>query len=541
VSGAAAAIDPWTAEHRTSLKELRNLLDWAADSFGESTFLRPVEDDRPAVSFQDVRHFALGLDRYLDARGVAAGGRVAVVLHNSSLAALLFLGVIACRRVLVPLNPKSGQEEFTYILDQTEPGLVLYDPAAADRLALDVLAERAVALTDEERFLSDTLDDGRTAAAEGTGYGSTDPADGERDAEIVFTSGSSGRPKGVVLSHRSLLADSFALGQRFAVTAEDRFLTVCPLFHNSGQVFTTLTPLWCGAVTTAVRSEIGMVKFWAMVDRFQPHWTLVVNAFLGLLLSRGGRSDAGSLRGLLSGGSRLSPELIDDFEAAFNLPVHQVFGLTETTSVSTCEPDERPRKVRGSAGRALPCCAIRIVADGVDVAPGEPGEIWISGDNLFTGYLNQPELTAEKLTDGWLHTGDLGTLDEEGNLFIIDRIDEMVIVGGENVYPSEIEAMVPRLPGIREAIAVAVSHPVMGHEILLVHTPEPDMEQDPVKWREILVQGLSVFKVPRRYVAVDELGLPALPRAANGKILRGHVRNLAETWANGDVTADTGQ
>ena len=226
-----------------------------------------------------------------------------------------------------PLNPKSGDGELAYILGQTRPRLVLHEPAVAGHLPPAQADGVYVVVPDEVAFLHQVfaLADGHTVDRSGGAA--------NRDAEIVYTSGSTGKPKGVVLSHRSLLADAFALGQWFGFTEEDWFLTVCPLFHNSGQIFTTLTPLWCGAVTTSVRSEVGMLRVWHFVDRFEVRWSLVVNAYLGLSVSRPGRSAKGTLRGVLSGGSRLSPDLIDAFESTFGTRVYQVFGLTETIRV----------------------------------------------------------------------------------------------------------------------------------------------------------------------------------------------------------------
>jgi acyl-CoA synthetase (AMP-forming)/AMP-acid ligase II len=517
----------WSDEHRQQVRELWDLVAYAADTFGDHVYLRPVEDGLPDLTFAEVRTFVNGLDEYLSGHGVARGDRVAMVLHNSSLATLLLLGVIASRRVLVPLNPKSGQAELDYILEQTKPALVLFDPTVESRMSTSS-AGTATAIADERELLGAILAQGATAAGLRTETG--DAALAEADAEVVFNPDANGTLKGAVLSHRAILASAFALGHRFGFTSDDSFITVCPLHRVSGQGLTTLTPLWCGSATTAVRSEFGFLRFWQLVERFSPNWTLVVNAFLGQALA-GTEGRAGtSLKGVLSGGSKLSPELIDEFEEAFGVPVYQTYGLAETASVTTAESLARPRTARGTAGVPLACSQVRIVTDGVDQPAGQAGEIWISGENLLTEYLNNSELTAQKYTDGWLHTGDLGVLDEQGNLSILGRIDDMLIIGGDNVYPAEIEGLVEHLPGVTAAAVAAVPHKVMGTELVLVCVLADGAATDPVGWREILVPLLSVFKIPRRFIPAADLGLTELPRDAAGKLDRQRIQDLATAW-----------
>ncbi|WP_320068843.1 class I adenylate-forming enzyme family protein [Micromonospora sp. RTGN7] len=498
---------------------LLDLVSAAAARYGDRPYLVPAEPGGRTVSFADVLTFTRGCAALLDEHGVPPGARVAVVLHNSSLAALLFIGIIAAQRMFVPLNPRSGPGELDTLLAHCGPALVFGLPSAAARAGQ---GSRWVTVDDAEAVLSDVLARGATYQGELISAG------GASDAEIVYTSGSTGVPKGVVLSHRSLLANSLAMGEWAGAGPEDVFLNVVPLFHAGGQGFPMLTPLWSGGRSVCVRSETALVRFWSYVDRHDPTWTLVVNAYLANLVDRPQRPAGSRLRGVLAGGSALSPALIQRFEDTFGIPVHQVYGMTEMTSLTTVEPRDRKPGERRSAGLPVPFARVRVVGpDGRDVPPGENGEVLLSGPSIFTRYENAPELTAQRLDDGWVRSGDLGHLDERGELSIVDRIDSMVIVSGENVYPAEIENAVPQLEGVEDGVVAALPHGVTGVELVLVYSLLPGAVADADAWRATLLRFLSAVKVPRRFVALQELGLSSFPRTPLGKIQRPEVRRLA--------------
>lgn len=514
----------WSSETRDEVIELIDLLEFASARYGERPFLQT--SGRDSVTFTDVARFARGLSAYLDSRGVETGARVAVVYPNSPLLALLFLGVIASRRVLIPLNPASSSAELIHIFGDTEPALILSERSRVTVVRGACRGASVVEVSDDWDFVQTILD-------HETPVRLIPGSDPERDSEIVYTSGSSGMPKGVVLSHRSLLADSFALGQLFNFSPGTSFLTLSPLFHNSGQVFTTLTPLWCGGRTAIAHAEMATLRFWQLVDEFEVEWTLVVTSVLALLARSSPPGASSSLRGILAGGSALGASLISNFESRFGARVYQCYGLTETTSVSTCEQPDESSRALGSAGSALPICSIRINHPDVTGL----GEILIQGENLLTRYLHLPELTSERLHDGWLRTGDIGFIDDGGHLFIVDRVDNMLIVGGENVYPSEIERLVTQLDGVKDAVTVGIPHDVMGIDLVLVYEPEVGRTPEPRDWTGIFARELSTFKIPRHRVSVQSLGFDSIPRAANGKILRKPIeqraRDLLPGWRGG--------
>ncbi|SCG77002.1 Acyl-CoA synthetase (AMP-forming)/AMP-acid ligase II [Micromonospora coxensis] len=504
--------------------DTRNFLDLiaaAADRYGDRPYLLQADGEARDISFAEVLAFTRGCAALLDEHGVPPGGRVAMVLHNSSLAALLFLGVVGAQRVLVPLNPKSGPAELEAQLAHAEPALVLGRQSTSTKLSPGT---SWLSVDDEAGFIGNVL----TKGAGEPGRPSALDSSGELDAVVVYTSGSTGTPKGVVLSHRSLISGAVAMAEWAKAGEDDVFLNVNPLFHAGGQMFPTLTPLWCGGRSVCVRSEAALARFWTYVDRFQPTWTLVVNAYLAHLAEKPERPAARSLQGVLAGGSPLSPALIHRFESTFGIPVYQVYGMTELATITTVEPRDRKPGDTRTAGLPVACSQVRVVGlDGSDVPAGDNGEVLLTGANLFTRYENAPELTAERLRDGWIHTGDLGQLDAGGELTIVDRLDSMVIVNGENVYPAEIESVVPHLAGIEDAVVTALPHPVTGVELVLVYKLLPSAAADEDVWRATLLKHVSTFKVPRRFVALKELDVEEFPRTPLGKIVRPDVQRLA--------------
>jgi long-chain acyl-CoA synthetase len=503
----------------------RELLHSAGVQYADKPFF--IEDEfLGGVSYSDLLKFALGLEGQLDALGIPRGAPVASIFNNCGLAALTFLAVIAARRLYVPLNPISTKMEIDDMLDRSGSKAVIIDPRHARS---DDFGDRMVVrIQDHRSYLSE-----RCAGEDITSKRIVEgPVDG-LVGEIVFTSGSTGRPKGVVLSEQSLLANAQALAGAYDLSGDDRFLTVCPLFHNSGQVFTTLACVLVGGSTVAIKSDVGMLQFWRYVDRYRAHWSLGMTSFLALLLAkRDGPREWTAMRGLLTGGSVIDAGLIQQFESRFGIPVRTVYGLTESSSIATCEYlDPEPRSL-GSSGRALASCDVRIgpdpgsLATSTDPKSHERGEIWIAGATVFDHYIGDAAMTDFRKHGDWLRTGDLGYFDESGNLFVVDRVDSMLIVGGENVYPAEVEKLCTLLPGAAQIVLAGIDHPIWGKELVLVYKPTEETTPQVGSWHRVLTERLAAFKIPQRYVALRDLDLADFPRKENGKLDRPSIATL---------------
>lgn len=496
------------------------LLHEAGERFGAKAFL--LDDPLLGrVSYRDLWSFRNGLERQFEELAIPEGAAVASIFHNCGLSALLFLSVIACRRLYVPLNPTSSPNELQYMLDKAECTAIVFDPAHFK--VTDFGDKHQIEVSEHQQFYTNCCARGSVPTA---------PFNQDKSeffiGEVVYTSGSTGHPKGAVLSEQNLLANALALAHAYELGEDDRFLTVCPLFHNSGQVLTTLTCTLVGGSTAVVKSDIGMLNFWRYVDRYQANWSLGMVSFLALLLARPEQpSNPTTMKGLLTGGSAIDAGLIQAFERRFGVPVRTVYGLTESASIATCEHrDPSPRSL-GSSGRALTGCDVRIGAEDPissatanDPRSRHKGEIWISGPTIFHGYVGDPDLTRSRKIGGWLRTGDIGYFDESGNLFVVDRLDSMLIVGGENVYPAEVEKLCTLLPGAAQVVVVGVDDTIWGTKLVLVYRAENKDRVDTMAWHRILAEQLSPFKIPQAYVAISTLGLDEFPRRENGKLDR---------------------
>ena len=516
----------------------RNLLFEAHTHFGDKPFLF----DDPLlgrVSYSDVLRFATGLKETLDQLGVAEGDTVATIFHNCGMAALLFLGVIVSGRIVVPLNPASPPDECEYVLSRANCETVIMDPGHVRSSSYG--NRRVIPIIDHRLKFEQLSRNGHADLPSNEGDGPVR----RRAGEIVFTSGSTGRPKGVVLSELNLLSNAHAIAQAYDFRANDRFLTVCPLFHNSGQVFTTLACALAGGSTVAVKSDLGMVHFWSYVERYRPQWSFVMSSLLAVLLADRKAivpEHARMMRGMGTGGAAIDGPMIARFESRFGVPVRTVYGLTETASIATCEPINPEPRSLGSSGRPLPICEVRIdpaVTSTRESVGGDAhvrGEIIICGPTVFDHYIGDPEMTQLRKREEWLRTGDVGYFDENGNLFVIDRLDSMLIVSGEKVYPAEIERLCASLPGAAQIVLAGVSHPILGTELVLVYRAEGDKVPPIRQWQQILAGRVTGFKLPKRYVSLADLGLKEFPTTSNGKLDRRSIAALVTSSVGGEGT-----
>lgn len=512
----------WSVDAYRRLSDFGTLVDQSCRTFSNESYLTPAESDIEAVSFAQVETFVRGFEVFLERHGVGPGDCCAVISNNSSALVLQFLAIMATDRVFVPINPNSSADEIAFIVSDCAARAVIYDAALEEKVSFLKDTCELIPTESSQPFMRRIVE----LAAERPVRNSTPRPDSV--AEVVYTTGTTGRPKGVKLSHKNLIADLFGIGQAFGFSRGDRFLTVTPLFHNSGQIMTTLIPLYCGGVTTAIRPDMGFINFWHYVDRFQPSWTLVMPSHVVLMLDRKESPTKPCLHGILCGGAKLEPRTQLDFEQRFSVPIYANYGLTESASIATCVRRGDEDRASGSVGRPLDINEVRIFRGNREADPLDVGEIRIKGDNVFTGYLNLPELFVEKVQRGWLHTGDLGYADRSGSIHIVDRIDNMILVGGENVYPSDVEKSVPDLVGISEGFLLSIPERIMGRELVLVYRLSAGSSSNIKDWKSILFSKVASFKVPRRFVDIRELGLEDFPRSQSGKLLRKSLQRILE-------------
>ncbi|GAB4002091.1 class I adenylate-forming enzyme family protein [Nocardioides ultimimeridianus] len=463
-----------------------------------------VRDGRTELSYREFGDRVDAVAEQLAARGVSAGSVVAVKLPNRvellvAIAAAWRLGAAA-----TPVNPTFTVHEADHqIIDAGAVVVITTDAGAqhgsATTLAVDDLATRP----------SGTLPPATNS-----------PGD---LALLVYTSGSTGRPKGVMLDHANLAAMIASMGEAIAVTAEDHCLLVLPLFHVNAICVSWLTPMSVGA-QLSVLERFHPVEFVSSIAELRPTYFSAVPTIYSHLVALPDEvsADTSSVRFAICGAAPAPPELFAAVERRFGFPLVEGYGLSEGTCASTCNPVDGVRKP-GTVGIALPGQTVATMApDGTLVPAGERGEVVIRGGNVMRGYLNRPEATAEALGDGWLHTGDVGVLDEDGYLRIVDRIKDMIIRGGENIYPKEIENVLYDDPAVLEAAVVGGPDPLYGEVVVAFVSSVPGGAVDVEALTDRCRKELTKIKVP---VAIHVL--EALPKNPVGKIdkpaLRGRL------------------
>lgn len=491
---------------------ISELVEECGRRFSDRPYIIPRESAIDPITYKALLDFCAGMECRLDDLHVPLGASVVVYFPNSTLMALLFIAIPFSGRVYVPIHPSYTEAEARHIMESVDAVLLIH---GGNRNAS---AHGASKLTVEEHgtFIRETVLKGSRQPAK-----TDSPVRPETPAEIVFTSGSSGRPKGVLLSHTNLLANSYTIVEQYGVTGEDRLLTTIPLTHVGGQAFTTLGPLWVGAPTTIVSPEIGMINFWSLVESLKITWSVVMAAFLSGLLQRRGSVNTGHLKGLLSGGSAVSAKLINDFHGRFGVPVYQVYGQTEMSSIVVSERPGDPTRVVGSTGKPLLGARARVITEsGSDADVGQRGEIWLGGPTRFIRYVNREEETRKKMAGDGVNTGDCGYFDAHGNLYVVGRLDDMVIIGGENIYPAEVESRAAEVPWIEDVVVSSVPHEILGEQLVLTYKPKAEHAPDVRALVGFLRERLSAAKVPRNNVSLEMLGLSDWPRTSSGKIDR---------------------
>ncbi len=495
-----------------------------AQALPDDTFLIFPKEGH-TYGYRVFHRLASAAAKRLAAQGLQRGDRLCVVFPNGPEFLAYYFGAHLLGVVLVPINPALTASEAAYIVENCGARLALFDRQLRpmhDEIAQH-LASTPLAMADSiGGFGLEALDaDTEVALAV------PDPAIGIDDAAgILYTSGTTGNPKGVVLSHRNFLSDARALADWFQLGAGTRTMCILPMFHNNGQVITLLTPLAVGGSSVILEGKSALMSFWKLIDVHRVNWTSVMPAFLSAFLEVGLKRTDSTLQGIVCGGQVLLDEVRTRFETEYRVPVFEGFGLTETTSFSTMNRYPAAARRFGSIGVELPCNELRIVDEaGNPVPDGEVGEIVIRGDNVSSSYHALPEITVQRHRDGWLFTGDYGYRDTDGHFFFSTRLDDLIIKGGENVYPAEIENALHGCDEVVECAALGVSDPILGQEICLYVKLRADSAMNEDDIRQLFLSRIARFKCPRHIVVLNRIeGLPELPKGPTRKILRRKLR-----------------
>jgi long-chain acyl-CoA synthetase len=487
----------------------------------ERPFLIAPESHR-TYSYADLGAQTRRLDRFLAARGVLPGETVAMLLHNGWQTAALFLGTMASGRIVAPLNLLAQRSQLAYVIEHSDCKLVVtsreHETALRDALT-QVRRDIAVEVIDVDKpVLFGTVRSTRPPARAATAETPAPPLTAESPALLMYTSGTTGTPKGALLSHGNLLSAARAVADWHALTPEDRVLSSLPLYHINGQVIATVTPFASGgSIIAPHRFSVG--NWWQIVKWHQPTWVNMVPTIIAYLLNA---AEAGStyvyphVRFGRSASAPLPPAQHQAFERTFGIGVIEAMGMTESASVVFCNPQDPKLRRLGSPG--LPCgVEARVVdRDGNVLPDGATGELMLRGPNVMREYYKAPDQTRSALTaDGWLHTGDLGHRDADGFYFVTGRIKELIIKGGENIAPREIDEALLQHASVLEAAAVGIPDANYGQDIVAFIVLKQGHAADEPALRAHCMTELGRFKTPREFRFVGEL-----PKGPSGKVQR---------------------
>ncbi|HEY0291289.1 MAG TPA: malonyl-CoA synthase [Hansschlegelia sp.] len=481
-------------------------------------------DAAPFIERADGRTLSYGemfarssqLARALVSIGVKPGDRIAAQVEKSVEALLLYLATVRAGGVFLPLNNGYTASEIDYFIGDAEPALFVVDPAT--RAALTPIGNKYGA-----RIETLDRDGGGSLTALAAGQSDAafdDVARGPDDlAAILYTSGTTGRSKGAMLTHDNLLSNALTLKDYWRFTPDDRLLHALPIFHTHGLFVATNTVLVAGA------SMIFLPRFdadQAISATTRATTMMGVPTFYVRLVQHGGltREATRHMRLFISGSAPLLAETHRAFEALTGHRVLERYGMTETNMI-TSNPYDGDR-VAGAVGFPLPGVSLRVVdpETGAPVPDGEVGMIEVKGPNVFKGYWRMPEKTkTEFREDGFFVTGDLGKRDERGYLHIVGRGKDLVISGGYNVYPKEVESEIDALPGVVEAAVIGVAHPDFGEGVTALVVLEKGASVDETAVLSALSGRLAKFKQPKRVLFLDDL-----PRNAMGKVQKNLLR-----------------
>lgn len=480
----------------------------------DAVFLHLI--DGTALSYSDFLKQTAQIAHVLTGLGLQPGARVAAQVHKSPQALALFAACAQAGLVFLPLNTAYTTSELTYFIKDSGAALVVCDPSAVSALT---------PVADELGALVETLDAEGAGSLVSKAESAPDRFDTvERSADdlaaFLYTSGTTGRSKGAMLTQTNLLSNAATLAKEWRFTAQDVLLHALPIFHTHGLfVATNITLAAGGSMIFLPKFDLDQMIAW------MPRATTMmgVPTFYTRLLgdARFTHDLAAHMRLFISGSAPLLAETHARFEALTGHRILERYGMTET-NMNTSNPYEGERRA-GTVGHPLPGIELKITdpQTGTTLPEGEIGQIEVRGPNVFKGYWQMPEKTAEELrADGFFITGDLGKVDRDGYVHIVGRNKDLIISGGFNVYPKEIEQLLDDQPGVLESAVIGVPHPDFGETVLGVIVPAPGAAPDRQAIMDSLRRSLARFKHPRELVIMDEL-----PRNTMGKVQKNILRD----------------
>lgn len=446
---------------------------------------------------------------FLQAKGLKQGEKVGLFSKNCSYYVAAYFAVIKAGGVVIPLNYQLAPREVAYIIKDSHMKFLITQV----KLPLaDVLTE--LNYPNIEQL---TYEDMRQPVNhELINYRQKE----EDNCTIIYTSGTTGKPKGAMLSHKNLVANTIDFMAVVKMYPTDINLCVLPMYHCFAWTVSVSGPLYTGSCVV-VQSTYIFKDIMRVIKEQNINTFVGVPTMMQLFYEKATVEELKEIRYFISGGAPLPRTLAENFYRKFSIPVQEGYGLSEASPVVTVNPASKIKI--GSIGPALPAVRIKIVDENSNpLPPTKVGELCVQGNNVMLGYLNLPEETAHTLRDGWLHTGDIVYSDEEGYLYLVDRLKDMIISSGENIYPREVEEVIYAYPGVEEAAVIGIPDKLRGEAVCAYLVPKAGVTLEKQALRKYLLDHVAPYKVPRKFYFCTEL-----PKSGTGKILKKVLREQA--------------
>lgn len=499
-----------------------NLYALLATGFPDDRAAIAIETPARSYSWNDIEQLSARFANLLGALDLPAGSRIAVQVEKSPEALMLYLASVRAGLVYLPLNTAYREAEVEYFLTDAEPAVVVCDSKNQEWISR--LAEKTGT---PHVYTLDADGDGSLAVAAASESSEFNTVRSLPDdlAAILYTSGTTGRSKGAMLSHRNLSSNAEVLNKYWGWRSDDVLLHMLPIFHVHGLFVASHGALLAGArMIWLPRLDIEQAL------HYLPQSTVMMGVptyYVRLLGDeRFTRALCANMRLFISGSAPLLTETFQEFKARIGQPILERYGMSETVMLTSNPYDPAlGERIGGTVGQALPGVMVRVMDDaGIELGAGEIGNVQVRGPNVFSGYWRMPEKTREEFTaDGWFRTGDVGRWGGDtapaNYLSIVGRSKDLIISGGFNVYPKEIELLIDDMPGVDESAVIGVAHPDFGEAVVAVIVPKPGAALDADAMMADLKSRLANFKVPKRIHFVEQL-----PRNTMGKVQKNMLR-----------------
>jgi long-chain acyl-CoA synthetase len=491
---------------------VRSQVDLQAAIRPDATYLIAPESGQ-TMNYGELQRASRRLARYLQEHGAKPSDKIALLMPNGYQTCRLFVGVMYSGYCVTPVNLLAQPMQLAYVIDHCDTQIVFVSSDQVDRVnqALEQVMRRVeVVVVDPDCVEFIDSPDAVVALP--------DVAEDD-DALMMYTSGTTGTPKGVVLTNRSVIAGGENVSLAHQLTEADRVMAALPMYHINAQIVTTMSPLVHGG-SLVLPKRFSASTFWETVEAYRCTWINVVPTIIAYLIN--GKSpkevglDISSVHFCRSASAPLAPSHHRAFEEKFGIGIIETMGLTETAAPCFSNPLDPAKRKIGSPGQAFGNEARIVDATGAVSPLLQTGEIMVRGANVMKCYYKNPQETAKNLTsDGWLHTGDLGYMDEDGFVFVTGRLKELIIKGGENIAPREIDEALLKHPALLEAAAVGIPDDNFGQEIMACVVLKPEQECTEEQLREYCQYTLGKYKTPKYIHFVEEL-----PKGPSGKVQR---------------------